>query len=68
MFLIYFFFNLVKMRKYTRKVNSRKKRYGDYTKKDLEDALAAVKDGMHFQVAEDQYRVAKSTLQEKVGK
>ena len=56
------------MRKYTRKVNSRKKRYGDYTKKDLEDALAAVKDGMHFQVAEDQYRVAKSTLQEKVGK
>ena len=52
-------------RKYKKVVKTKKKRYGGYTKKDLEDALAAAQGGMHLRDAEDQYRVPKSTLQRK---
>lgn len=54
------------MRKYKKVVNSKKRRYGDYTPKDLEDAVAAVQSGMKLRDAQDEFGIPKSTLNRKI--
>ena len=50
------------MRNYKKVVNFKKRRYGDYTPKDLEDAVAAVQNGMKLRDAQDEFSIPKSTL------
>lgn len=47
------------MRKHNKVVNSKKRRYGNYTKKDLEDAVVTVQGGMKLHGAQDEFRVPK---------
>ena len=54
------------MRNYKKVVGSKKKRYGDYTKQSLADAVKAVNDGMTLRDAANTYNVPKSTLNRKV--
>ena len=50
------------MRKYKKVVNSKKRRYGDYTATSLSAAVSAVKAGMTLREASDEFRIPKSTL------
>ena len=54
------------MRNYKRKVGSLKKRYGDYTQSNLDDALKALREGMSIRDAEKIFNIPKSTLHRKL--
>ena len=52
------------MRNYKRKVGSKKKRYGDYSKNNLDNALRALQEGMAVRDAEKTFNIPKSTLRQ----
>ena len=54
------------MRNYKRKVGSKKKRCGDYTKINLDNALQALQGGMSLRDAQTTFNIPKSTLNRKL--